>query len=470
MKKKFVSSTLSLMAIALLTGCGGGGGSSSATNDNSNNNSSSSGTTDVTVVDGYIKNATVTDNLGHIATFIGNGVYRFNTSITYPITVTGGQYADTNESFDINMTAYSGSVINPLTTLIGNGNNDILTALSSASGLSADINAYSLDYAETNNTDIAKIAQYSYNIIKNGLINDFKTDIKNNSISNLADFENVLTTTINTHLSGIKKDLALNFQNTVHNLNGNVADFELLLKNNKRSYSKTGDYDDADGDGIPNWIETKLGYNPANSLDINGSADTDGDGIPDYNEIYYAEALGDIDGMRYKGFDDFNVSNPTYLPVNWEINKTSNGTILQIKSDYAETNSLTKYQVADELFFGNYAEAQDFCSNLTVGGYTDWRIPTENESLDIFRSSNYYSFLNVKMLARKIDKLQRTDWAGYYDIWTSTEKSDDPEAMELNAVLRNSYGKTVYGETRGVVTYSDTKKTRSFNTICIRTR
>ena len=90
----------------VFTGCSSGGDSNSPTS------------TTITAVDGYIKNATVKDSSGQIATYISQGRYSFANSPQYPLTLTGGMYVDTNVSFDINMTAQSGLVISPITTFL----------------------------------------------------------------------------------------------------------------------------------------------------------------------------------------------------------------------------------------------------------------------------------------------------------------------------------------------------------------
>ena len=462
MKKSMLKLSLATAIATAFIGCGGG--SSSSPNNGSGNDDSEN--TDVTVVDGYIKNATVTDSAGNIATFLGNGVYRFTGSVSYPISVTGGQYADTNESFDITMSSYSGTVVNPLTTLIGSGDSEILSALSAATGLSADIKDYAKDYVDSNNTDLAKISQYAYNIIKNNLKTDFKTNI--GGVSDLNDFKTALTTTINnSSLDSFHKQLAINFNTNVDSFTGATKDFETILNQSKLAYTKTGDYDDADGDLIPNWVEIKLGYNPADGSDINASADTDNDGIPDYNEIYYAEALGDYDGIDFYGVSGFNVSSPNTSVLNWEINATSNGNIIKIKDSYANDNNLVKYQIADETFFGNYADAQNFCANLNTGGYTDWRLPSENDNR-IFNPSYRDYFIDIKKLARNIDKIRTIDIYGNADIWTSTEIENDPDSMKLIKVFSLWKKKVNDGRTTIFAGFSDTKKIRDFNTICIR--
>jgi len=223
--KKLLTLGSSLLLAGMLIGCGGGSGS-----DNNNNN----GTT-VTAVDGYIKNATVKDALGKTATYIGNGKYKFSSAPTYPITLTGGLYIDTNESFDINLTTYTGSVISPITTLIANGDSDFLTMFANALNKTADIKEFVKDYIENNDTNMSAISQYAYLIIKENLKSAMKATA--NSISSIDDFKNALTTAVNNHISdATEKAKVLSFVTQVATLQSSgisPKDFETHLKTYK---------------------------------------------------------------------------------------------------------------------------------------------------------------------------------------------------------------------------------------------
>ena len=88
-KKNFL---LAGMVSAALAGCGGDGEEANLAASNI-----ASTVTDITVERGPLLEATLTDANGKHATHLGNGVYRFNISPTYPISSLGG-YIDLNRS------------------------------------------------------------------------------------------------------------------------------------------------------------------------------------------------------------------------------------------------------------------------------------------------------------------------------------------------------------------------------------
>lgn len=180
---------LCVIASGFLVGCG----SSDAT---------SSSTLDVTVVDGYIKEANVTDANGVAATEINGtiGLYRFSSTPTYPIKVTGGVLVDTNVSFDINMSSYSGNVISPITTIVGT-DATIENNLVALNGLTSTSELYA-NYMENNNTNLAKLAQLFYASIKDTAItSSVKTRIG-------TDFDATIDTNVSMLIDNIVTNIA----------------------------------------------------------------------------------------------------------------------------------------------------------------------------------------------------------------------------------------------------------------------
>lgn len=133
--------------------------------------------TEVTVVDGYIKDANVTDANSMQAVQVdgSKGLYRFPDTPTYPLSAAGGTIVDTNVTFDINMTSHEGLVISPITTFIEDDTtlkNNLLTT----TGMSEE--QLLGDYIENNTSDIAKVSQALYVMIKDTNATDtFKASI-----------------------------------------------------------------------------------------------------------------------------------------------------------------------------------------------------------------------------------------------------------------------------------------------------
>lgn len=187
-------------------------------------------------MDGYIKDGNVTDATGLVATQIDatKGLYRFSTTPSYPIkfTVGTGKLVDTNMTFDINMTADSGTIISPIKTMVNNDTN-IENSLLTTMG---DINTITLyeDYVESNNTDVAKLAQLTYAILKDtNATTKFKARLKNGAEANItALIDKAITEDINT--SADKVNLAT-FLTAVKNFSGSAADFEKELNTTKHA-------------------------------------------------------------------------------------------------------------------------------------------------------------------------------------------------------------------------------------------
>ncbi len=111
---------ISSVAALLLVGCGGSTDTAS--------DSIAMDSTDITVERGPVHGALVLDTDGEQATFIGKGIYRFDSVPSYPITADGG-YVDIDRSgvidedesmLGFSMQADSGSVITMATTVASN--------------------------------------------------------------------------------------------------------------------------------------------------------------------------------------------------------------------------------------------------------------------------------------------------------------------------------------------------------------
>lgn len=81
-------------------------------------------------------------------------------------------------------------------------------------------------------------------------------------------------------------------------------------------------YTDTDGDGIPDWIEVKLGTNPynSNSPTSNGHLDSDGEGLPDALELLISQKGGSTNASFTTDTDNDGV--PDFLEI---VNNTDPG-------------------------------------------------------------------------------------------------------------------------------------------------
>ena len=395
MKTVFKTGLALSFASVLLIGCGGGGGTTNPTNPTN----PTSGT-EITLVDGYIKDAIVKDANGNTATYMENGTYKFNVDAVYPITSTGGILIDTNATFDVNLTTISGEVISPITTLIAQNNQEVINALSSLTGFS-DVEDYSVDYMNTDNLEMAKIAQSAYLLLKNDLVSDFGTHIQNNGTPlNINDlFVDINETINNSSLNIIEKSVARNFNDNVRLFNEQLSSIETLLNEAKEMTKKMDDFDDADGDGILNHIEVSRGLNITGGADFNATEDTDGDGITNLMEI--------IAGL------DMNVANTSNYTKNIV---DENNNIFVRNSDSAmiadiEGMSTTAY---------TFDEANEYCNNLSFGGYSDWSALDFPTLLSTISSAYPATMLNIPLYFSNVD------WGnGFYEvgngIWSSNE-------------------------------------------------
>lgn len=226
MKKLLISGAITL-SLLVFSGC-----------NNNDNTTTSSESFDVTVVDGYIKEGNVTDANGQVASEIDatKGLYRFATEPSYPIKfiVGSGKLVDTNMTFDINMSATSGNVISPITTII---NGDATTEANLITVLGGNLSSDELngDYMQANNLDQAKLAQLAYAMLKDTNVTDgFKERIGVN-FSATTD-TNITALIENTRDNVVNNTLTKNLLTSIESFSGNVSDIENQLSTVKSSF------------------------------------------------------------------------------------------------------------------------------------------------------------------------------------------------------------------------------------------
>ena len=77
----------------------------------------------------------------------------------------------------------------------------------------------------------------------------------------------------------------------------------------------------------------------------------------------------------------------------------------------------------------NWGDAQSYCSNLTFGGYSDWRLPSKEVLEDMFEKKNLF------------DPFKRDEW-----YWSSTNSVNSSSS----AWFANFYSDSVfYGSKSG---------------------
>ena len=204
------------------TTCSSGGGSSTTTTDSS---------ATVTAVDGYIRGAIVTDSAGQIGVYTSNGQYTFSNSVAYPLFLTGGVLEDTDVPFDINMTAPEDSlVMSPITTFLAND----FTLLGKFANLglgASTLDEFSVDYIDTNNSDLAKLSQLLYLAHKDiTLLNAFKTRLISEDPTSLDEMFALLETDINATMSSGYAISYRAFLTAVKALTVSPSEYETELK------------------------------------------------------------------------------------------------------------------------------------------------------------------------------------------------------------------------------------------------
>ncbi|MCK5111682.1 MAG: DUF1566 domain-containing protein [Arcobacteraceae bacterium] len=320
-----IKSFIFFVGLSLLaSGCGGG------------SSSSSGGGTPVTGVDGYIKNATVTDNLSQVATYSSNGIYTFASSPTYPLTLTGGQLEDTNANFDINMTAQSGSsVLSPISTFLEN-NSTLLSKFANLGLGISTIDEFTVDYVNSNDLNLSKLSQLLYVMIKdNTLLATFKTNIANNEGS----LDNLFLrahTDLNASASNGKFKIRL-LLNKINSYTGTASGMEDFVKNYKNSLISSS----SDGNTtVLKTGQTTAGYN---------NAGASGQGTQD-------------DGTLSRG------TTRSYTDNGDTITDNATGLIWQQEDDDTTRN---------------WADATTYCNGITLDGNSDFRLPNIEELVQL---------------------------------------------------------------------------------------
>jgi len=196
------------------------------------------------------------------------------------------------------MSSYSGSVISPITTIVGT-DATIENNLVALNGLTSTAELYA-NYMENNNTNLAKLAQLFYASIKDTAItSSVKTRIG-------TDFDATIDTNVSMLIDNIVTNIATkastkSFLISVKNFDGNVSDIESELNTSKSmvNYSYT----------VANRLELDQ---LLKAWDGNYSVDPDSNTTKDLEkkiasaDISGVHTLQDLfDGLVYSG--DFNV-------------------------------------------------------------------------------------------------------------------------------------------------------------------
>jgi len=307
-----------LTTLLIFTGCGGGGGGSSAT--------SSTVAATITAVDGYIKNANLTDAGGQTGTYTSQGRYTFANAVTYPLVLTGGALEDTNASFDITLLSGSGLVISPITSFVEN-NATLRAKLENIFGANLEV-----DYVDTNNTDLAKLSQLLYAMHKDTtLLSAFKTRVASNNPADLNTLFTFAELDVNATL-GAKARSYREFLDEVNGLGIATSGYEVALKSKKARL------------GSVQVAVVKTGQ----------------------TTIYYANDDGDLQRGIARSYTD-----------NGDGTVTDNATTLM-------------WQKEDDNNTYNWENAKSYCEDLTLATKSDWRLPSIEElrSLVDYNKSN----------------------------------------------------------------------------------
>lgn len=278
-----------LLVSVLLVAC--------STSDGSSDHSSSS---DVTVVDGYIKEGNVTDANGQVATEVNGtiGLYTFASTPVYPISLTVGsaKLVDTNATFDVNLSAASGTIISPITTII-DGDAAITSNIMILLGGLSDAEL-AVDYVETDNVEVAKFAQLCYAMLKypNGaslLRERLTTNFNAGTDTNLTAFIDEIKR------SPVKQPIYREFLAEVNAFSSSVSTMESELNSTKSLFDT--DFAVADRAAFDALITN---YDANYTADANSTTTKDlerkikyavVDEVTDMNRLFYAKLTFNVD-------------------------------------------------------------------------------------------------------------------------------------------------------------------------------
>jgi len=319
-------------------------------------------TVDIKVIDGYVKNASVVDNIGNTASYQGNGVYRFSVNPSYPIKASGGQLEDTNSAFDINLSAQSGSkVISPITSFIEN-DSTIRTKLAVALNKSDNMEEFEVDYVSTNDLNLSKISQLFYLSLKDdNLKATFANTLRtNNSLTNLDDIFTAFKTDLqNSSYSGKRKMKYL--LDKISEYSANVSGMEQFIQNYKDSLINSNQ----DGNTIILRTGQTLGH-----------------------------TAGDDGSLAYG------------TPRSYTDN--TNGTITDNAAELI-------WQKEDDNITKNWVDANSYCENLSLGGSSNWRLPSIEELVQLSDKGDRLPSINPIFTS--------TDSSNYWSSSTSATNS-----------------------------------------------
>lgn len=186
---------------------------------------------EIKVVDGYIKDATVQDSSGQTATYTSNGTYEFRFTPTYPITSTGGTLEDTGVTFDLNMSISNEEtkVLSPITSFLGTDSTRLAKFTELGLGLNT-LDEFSVDYVSTGNTDLAKLSQVLYVMLRDSTLSEtFQTSVENSSsLSSLTDLFTLASNDVNnsSDLNDHQKAQINNVLTEVKSYSGTAANIE----------------------------------------------------------------------------------------------------------------------------------------------------------------------------------------------------------------------------------------------------
>ena len=326
---------ITVLLLAALSGCSSDGGTSGSTE------------ISVTVVDGYIAQAIVSDANGKVGSYTSNGIYTFAKNPEGNISVNGGYFEDSYLVNTMSMSApFNDGVISPVTSFLAKYP-ALEASVSSALGASqAELMG---DYVAENNLQIAKFAQVVYTMNVNGLesgfVADFGTPASLNHIFSTALI--VVSASIDPDIQARRASIET-FLDDLENYTGDAADIETTLVQQKMLMQNNG--------GV-------LKTGQTTSYDENGSVVTDG-------------SLKD-DGYYQKGA----VRSYTRSGVGI-VTDYSTGIVQMWQDDIVP---MKKPWVTQENYDdGNYSDtsgdtATAYCEDKYLGDYSDWYLPAVKE-------------------------------------------------------------------------------------------